>query len=48
MSKRGEEFVSCLGNDKPGHEFYDDVEFEEVEINNIIDKGGLNENGKQN
>lgn len=31
MTPRGEEFMECLGNDKCGHEFYDDVEFEEVD-----------------
>lgn len=51
MTPRGEEFMNSIGNDKPGHEFYDDTDFEEVEepiitryrdAQNIIEKGGQN------
>ena len=35
MKPRGEEFLRSLGNDSPGHEFYDDVDFDEVEIEEV-------------
>ena len=36
MSERSEEFMNSIGNDSPGHEFYDDVEFKEVEECKIV------------
>ncbi len=47
MTTREDDFVSCLGNGKTEHEldledFYNETEFKEVEIHNIINGGEIN------